>query len=110
MSEVLSRPLGSRGRGSSRGGRGGYSSRGSRGGSRATKSENQDSLPPTSREDEGEIGGLKKKYSSSLPTLKELFPYWTDDDLVFALEDAGGDLENAIERITEGLSWLPFPL
>ncbi len=67
------------------------------------KSESQDSLPPTSHEDEGEIGGLKKKYASSLPTLKELFLHWTDEDLVFALEDASGDLENAIERITEGL-------
>jgi hypothetical protein len=45
---------------------------------------------------------LKKKYSSSLPTLKEWFPDWTDEDLVFALEDASGDLENAIDRITEG--------
>lgn len=45
---------------------------------------------------------MKKKYSSSLPALKELFPDWTEDDLVFALEDAGGDLESAIERITEG--------
>jgi hypothetical protein len=40
-----------------------------------------------------------------LPTLKELFPDWTDEDLVSALEDASGDLENAIERITEGLCW-----
>jgi len=106
MSEVQSRPPGPRGRGSSRGGRGGYSSRGGRGGSRTTKPENPDNLAPTSHEDEGEIGGLKKKYASSLPTLKELFLDWTDEDLVFALEDANGDLENAIERITEGLCWL----
>ena len=45
---------------------------------------------------------MKKKYSTTLPTLKELFPDWTDDDLVFALEDADGDLENAVDHITEG--------
>lgn len=45
---------------------------------------------------------MKKKYSSSLPMLKELFPDWSDEDLVFALEDADGELEEAIERITEG--------
>jgi hypothetical protein len=45
---------------------------------------------------------MKKKYSSTLPMLKELFPDWTDEDLVFALEDANGDLEEAIDRITEG--------
>jgi hypothetical protein len=54
-------------------------------------------------EDEGEIGQLKKKYATELPTLKELFPDWTDEDLVFALEDANGDLETAIEHITEGM-------
>lgn len=46
---------------------------------------------------------MKKKYSNDLPTLKELFPDWTDEDLVFALEDADGVLEDAIERITEGM-------
>jgi hypothetical protein len=45
---------------------------------------------------------LKKKYASDLPTLKELFPDWTDEDLVFALEDANGVLESAIEHISEG--------
>ena len=45
---------------------------------------------------------MKKKYSTSLPTLKELFPDWTEDDLVFALEDSDGDLESAVDHITEG--------
>ena len=45
---------------------------------------------------------MKKKYANTLPMLKELFPDWTDEDLVFALEDADGDLEEAIDRITEG--------
>jgi hypothetical protein len=99
MSEVLSRPSAPRGRGSARGGRGGYSSRGGRAGARTTKVES----PEVSYEDEGEIGQLKKKYASDLPTLRELFPDWTIEDLVFALEDTNGDLENAIEHITEGM-------
>jgi len=103
MSEVQSRPSAPRGRSSARGGRGGYSSRGGRGGSRSAKADTTENVAPTpSYEDEGEIGQLKKKYASNLPTLKELFPDWTEDDLVFALEDSNGDLESAIERITEG--------
>ncbi|KAF7590555.1 RNAPII degradation factor, partial [Aspergillus hancockii] len=101
MSDIQSRSSASRGRVSTRGGRGGYSSRGGRGGSRSAKADNSDSLPSTF-EDEGEIGQMKKKYSGTLPMLKELFPDWTDEDLVFALEDANGDLEEAIDRITEG--------
>ncbi|KAL3493631.1 hypothetical protein BJX62DRAFT_70857 [Aspergillus germanicus] len=97
MSEVQSRSSASRGRVSARGGRGGYSSRGGRG-SRSTK---PDTTEPTF-EDEGELGQMKKKYSDTLPMLKELFPDWTDEDLVFALEDANGDLEQAIDRISEG--------
>lgn len=104
MSEVQSRPSAPRGRGSARGGRGGYSSRGGRGGSRSSNKidTTENVAPASSYEDEGEIGQLKKRHSSNLPPLKELFPDWTEDDLVFALEDANGDLESAIERITEG--------
>ncbi|PWY92374.1 hypothetical protein BO70DRAFT_8299 [Aspergillus heteromorphus CBS 117.55] len=101
MSEVQSRPTASRGRVSARGGRGGYSSRGGRGGSRSAKADSLDGAP-TAYEDEGEIGQMKKKYSDTLPMLNELFPDWTDEDLIFALEDADGDLEAAIDRISEG--------
>jgi hypothetical protein len=34
--------------------------------------------------------------------LKELFPDWTDADLVLAIEDSDGDLERTIEKISEG--------
>ena len=58
---------------------------------------------------------MKKKYADILPLLKELFPDWSDEDLVFALEDTDGELEEAIERITEGSSsalsfWLSLVL
>ncbi|KAJ5141294.1 hypothetical protein N7526_002289 [Penicillium atrosanguineum] len=96
MSEVQSRSA--RGRVSARGGRGGFSSRGGRGGNSRSAADNSD----LSSFEEGEIGEMKKKYSDTLPTLKELFPDWKDEDLVFALEDSNGELEEAIERITEG--------
>jgi hypothetical protein len=104
MSEVLPRPSAPRGRGATRGGRGGHSSRGGRAGARTAKTES----PEASFEDEGELGQLKKTYASALPTLQELFPDWTLEDLVFALQDANGDLETAIEQITDGMLWVYF--
>ncbi|KAI9726406.1 MAG: RNAPII degradation factor [Cirrosporium novae-zelandiae] len=100
MAEVQVRPSG-RGRGAGRGGRGGYSSRGGRSGNRQTH-DKFEHAPPTSLEDQGEIGQLKKQYGSKVGTVKELFPDWTDEDIVFALQETDGDLEMTIERITEG--------
>lgn len=66
-----------------------------------SKTDIQDSM--TSWEEEGEIGQLKKQYGDSIPTLKEMFPEWTDEDLVFALKETDGDLADTVERITEGM-------
>ena len=98
MSEVQSRPTAPRGRGSHRGGRGGF--RGGRAASKNTKGD-AENVPP-SIEDQGEIGELRMKYGSKVSTVRELFPDWTDEDVVFALEENGGDLENTIEGITNG--------
>jgi CUE domain len=98
MSEVQSRPAAPRGRGSHRGGRGGF--RGGRGASKNTKGD-AENIPP-SFEDQGEIGELKMKHGSKVSMVRELFPDWTDEDVVFALEETGGDLESTIERITSG--------
>jgi hypothetical protein len=100
MSEVQSRPTGSRGRGSFRGGRGGF--RGGRGGSKPHKSEDQENVPPSSVSEQGEIGELKKQYGSKVSTLRELFPDWSDEDLVYALKETEGDLESAIDRMSSG--------
>lgn len=108
MSEVETRPSASRGRVSARGGRGAYSSRNGRGGHRLSSKLDSSENAGAALEDEGEIGQMKRKYASTLPTLKELFADWTDEDLVFALEDSNGDLESAIERITEGNFFLFF--
>ena len=103
MSEVQSRPSAPRGRGLARGGRGGYGSRGGpRSGGRTTASHGQSEQASNTIEDEGEVGELKKKYSGKLATVKELFPDWTDEDIVYALQETDGDLEGTVERITEG--------
>ncbi len=41
---------------------------------------------------------------NKVSTIKELFPDWTEEDIVFALESTNGDLEGTVERITEGTS------
>ena len=102
MSEVQSRPPAPRGRGSARGWRGGYSSRGGRGGNRPANGEESETTSTSNYEDEGEIGQLKKQYASKLSTIKEMFPDWTDVDIVFALQETDGSLEDTIERISEG--------
>jgi hypothetical protein len=95
MSEVQSRPA--RGRSATRGGRGGYGSRGPR------KPADDSASPAIDNTAEaGELAELKKRYQAPLSTLKELFPDWTDADLVLAIEDSDGDLERTIEKISEG--------
>lgn len=102
MSEVRSRLSAPRGRGSGRGGRGGHSSRGGRGSARTTNGDMSGSLQATDPEDAGELGELKRMYSSKLSTIKEMFPDWTDEDVVYALQETDGNLEATIDRISEG--------
>ncbi|KAI4273332.1 MAG: hypothetical protein LQ337_004704 [Flavoplaca oasis] len=102
MSEVRSRPSAARGRGSGRGSRGGHSSRGGRPSNRQTNGDMADSIPASSLEEEGELGELKRMYSSKLSTIKEMFPNYTDEDIVFALQEMDGNLEATIDRISEG--------
>lgn len=62
-------------------------------------------LTETSKhEDEGELGQLKKLHATKLSTMKEMFPDWTDEDLVFALQETEGNLEQTIERISDGMT------
>ena len=101
MSEVKPRASGPRGRGSGRGGRGGHSSRGRGGRSDSGK---QEATETPNFEDEGEIGELKSRYHSNVGTVKEMFPDWTEEDIVFALHETDGDLEGTIDRIAQGMS------
>ena len=104
MSDTQARPSAPRGRGLGRGGRGNYSSRGGQPGGRQLNGDKTDVIPTPRYEDQGEIGQLKKQYASKLSTVKEMFPDWTDEDVVFALQETDGDLESTIERISEGMS------
>lgn len=45
---------------------------------------------------------LKAEYGTQLSTLRELFSTWSDEDLLYALQDADGELELAALRISEG--------
>ncbi|KAF2263716.1 hypothetical protein CC78DRAFT_581096 [Lojkania enalia] len=100
MSEVQSRTA-PRGRSSARGGRGGHGSRGPRS-NKQTNGEHTASPPIDTSADQGELGELKRRYQSQLSMLKELFPDWTDADLVLAIEESDGDLQATVEKISEG--------
>ena len=32
-----------------------------------------------------------------------MFPDWTEDDIVFALEENGNDVERTVDRMSEGI-------
>lgn len=103
MADVQPRGAPVRGRGSARGGRAGFG----RGFRAANRQPNGDATKDTSRivtlEDEGELGEMKKRYSSQMAMLRELFPDWNEIDLVFALQETDGDVQTTIDRITEGM-------
>ncbi|ERT00672.1 rnapii degradation factor [Sporothrix schenckii 1099-18] len=100
-SEVQSRPAATRGgRGAARGGRGGFAGRGS---TRRTNGDaKNDDSSPVSLEDEGEIGQLKKLYGAKTSLIRELFPDWSEVDVLFALRETDGDENLTVTRIAEG--------
>lgn len=110
MSDVQARPAASRGRGSGRGGRGGFTSRGGRNASRsaaaaATNGDPKHDLESTALptlEDQGEIGDLNKTYGSKVSLIKEVFPDWSEVDILYALKETDGDETSTIERIADG--------
>ncbi|CEP07683.1 hypothetical protein [Parasitella parasitica] len=63
-------------------------------------------MPPNSgvrqRNNTNDIKSLRAKYKQALPSLTELFPEWSHNDLLFAMDECRGDLELAIARISEG--------
>ncbi|CAM1506847.1 Fc.00g064880.m01.CDS01 [Cosmosporella sp. VM-42] len=99
MSEVISRPSASRGRGSGRGGRGGFAGRGGR-------RTNGDHKPEESLgafdDDGGDIGELRKQYGDKTSVIREMFPDWSEVDVLFALQETNGDQSEAVTRIAEG--------
>ncbi|KAG0197172.1 hypothetical protein BGX28_009316 [Mortierella sp. GBA30] len=54
------------------------------------------------KDEPDDLRQLRREHGNSLLTLKELFADWTEEDLLYAIQDAGGDVELAIVRISEG--------
>lgn len=113
MSEVASRPAASRGRGSGRGGRGGFPGRGGR----RTNGDKSDHKPaddsPSALGDEGDFAELRKQYGDKTSVICEMFPDWSEADVLFALQETNGDQNEAVARIAEGTtqtSKLPRPI
>jgi len=114
MSEVQSRPAPStRGRGAGRGRGGGFSTRGGgRAPNRSSPNTNGDSKHDAdsaipSLEDEGDIGQLKRQYGQKAEMIKEMFPDWSEVDVLYALQETDGDESLAATRIAEGKLTIP---
>ncbi|KAG2236808.1 hypothetical protein INT48_006992 [Thamnidium elegans] len=58
--------------------------------------------PPRKNNNKNDIKSLRQLYRSSLPSLTELFPNWSQDDLLFVMDECQGELDLAIIRISEG--------
>ncbi|KAJ6790241.1 hypothetical protein PWT90_06849 [Aphanocladium album] len=99
MSEVTSRSSASRGRGSGRGGRGGFAGRGGRR-PNGDKADHSDS--PAAFDDDGDLGELRKLYGDKTSVIREMFPDWSEADVLFALQETNGDQSEAVTRIAEG--------
>lgn len=100
MSEVISRPSASRGRGSGRGGRGGFAGRGGRRSNGENFKTADDNLGTF--EDEGEFAELRKQYGDKTLVIREMFPDWSEPDVLYALKETNGDETEAVTRIAEG--------
>lgn len=79
--------------------RGGYRGRGGRNAGAAPAN-----AAAPQADDTQEVRALRSKYGDKLGFLREMFAEWTDEDLLFALQDAGGEIELAVGRISEGES------
>lgn len=49
-----------------------------------------------------QVRALRAKYPTQLAMLSELFPAWSDEDLLFVLQESQGEVEVAVGRISEG--------
>ncbi|KAJ9056082.1 RNAPII degradation factor [Entomophthora muscae] len=62
------------------------------------------SYKPKSKEESDEIALLRATHTVNLRYLNELFPDWSDEDLLYTLQDTFGDLELTVARISEGFA------
>jgi hypothetical protein len=69
----------------------------------ATKRSNQQQQQQQNKNHNNDLKSLRAQFRQSLSSLTELFPEWSQDDLLFVMDECQGDLDLAITRITEGL-------
>lgn len=62
-----------------------------------------DTSVATLRGEDATIAELRKTYPAELLDLKNLFTEWSDADLLFALDEAGGAVDLAFYRISDGM-------
>lgn len=99
MSEATSRPSASRGRGSGRGGRGGFAGRGGR---RANGADHGSDDTPAAFDNDGDLSDLRKLYGNKTTVIREMFPDWSEADILFALQETNGDETEAATKIADG--------
>lgn len=116
MSEVQpsARGAASRGRGSGRGGRGGFAGRGGRAPRTGANGDKENHKPLDGDVANAGVGGafddeqpelaqLRKQYGSKTGLIRELFPDWSEVDVLFALQETEGDENLTVTRIAEGM-------
>jgi hypothetical protein len=103
MSETTTRSAASRGRGSGRGGRGGFAGRGGRSRPNGDKADKSADDNLGAFDDEGDLGELRKQYGDKTSVIREMFPDWSEADVLFALQETNGDQTEAVTRIAEGM-------
>ncbi|MCO5598676.1 hypothetical protein L7F22_052774 [Adiantum nelumboides] len=81
---------------------GGGARRGGRFGGGKSTAGNAANAAAAQPDDTEAVRNLRAKYADKLALLREMFSDWTDEDLLFALQDAGGEVELAVGRISEG--------
>ncbi|KAI1335027.1 hypothetical protein F5Y15DRAFT_399334 [Xylariaceae sp. FL0016] len=93
--QARSQTSSSRGRGGGRGGRGGYVARNS-----TNRKANGATDSPI--DDDNDVSQLRKQHGAKLDMIKEMFPDWSDADILYALKETDGDAEVAATRIADG--------
>ncbi|KAJ2465600.1 RNAPII degradation factor, partial [Coemansia sp. RSA 2337] len=76
----------------------------SRGDNKVSRGGSNSRAPSSSVDEAAEFKILRNKHLNSLRILNEMYPDWTDADLLSAIEEANGDLTTTIDHITDGFA------
>ncbi|KAJ2819009.1 RNAPII degradation factor, partial [Coemansia sp. 'formosensis'] len=76
----------------------------SRGDNKVSRGGSNSRAPSSSVDEAAEFKILRSKHSNSLRILNEMYPDWTDADLLSAIEEANGDLTTTIDHISDGFA------